>query len=75
VIVSRVLVSLALLGAMLLVAAPAEARVAACTSLSGNCGFYLVCVGDQRDANGNFQGCTVGVQLIPCDPGACPSPI
>lgn len=54
-------------------AAPAaEARVPVCTSVYGAyCGFYLVCVGDERDANGNFQGCKLGVELVPCDPGAC----
>lgn len=68
-----VLVALVLVGAVAALAAPASAMTQVCTQMTGNCGWYYVCVGAHYQ-NGYMTGCDRGVptNIIPgCDPMSC----
>jgi len=69
-----ILLALVLVGGALSIAAPAQAMIQWCTEQTGNCGWYLACVGAHYDANGRLVGCDHGLprDVIPgCDPGSC----
>ncbi|MEA3200582.1 MAG: hypothetical protein QOE90_2010 [Thermoplasmata archaeon] len=60
-------------GGLVAVAAPATAMMQWCTSATGNCQGYVVCLGVTYQ-NGHVQRCDHGVpdNVIPgCDPASC----